>query len=458
MTDRISSGAERLDLVLGGGLPRHGISLIVGLPGSGKTILAQQCLFANAEPEHPAVYLSTVSEPLEKILRYGQTLGIFDAAKIGKSVYYQDLGAVVHEDGLPGVLDCVRDVIRDRRPSIVVIDSFKALRAYAVDDAGFRQFLHDLAGTFGAYPVTVLWVGEYGEGEIISAPEFAVADAIIALGSVDAAERTWRALQVLKLRGGDSLSGKHAYRLSADGITVFPRLADPGDVSDYEATDTRSPSGIAALDDMLEAGLWPGASILLAGPTGVGKTLMGLTCLFHGVRQGEPGLIATMQEHPVQLERVARQFGWSTTEANITLMYRSPVDLYLDEWVYDFLDLLDSTGAKRAMIDSLGDLEMSAPDPTRFREYLYSLSQRCSRRGVTLLLTYEVPELYGLSQLSKQSVSHLADNVVLLQYQDAGGAMSRTLTVLKSRGASHDPRIRPFEISESGIALASSLA
>jgi circadian clock protein KaiC len=162
-----------------------------------------------------------------------------------------------------------------------------------------------------------------------------------------------------------------------------------------------------------------------------------------------------MQEHPVQLERVARQFGWSTTEANITLMYRSPVDLYLDEWVYDFLDLLESTGAKRAMIDSLGDLEMSAPDPTRFREYLYSLSQRCSRRGVTLLLTYEVPELYGLSQLSKQSVSHLADNVVLLQYQAAGGLMSRTLTVLKSRGASHDPRIRQFEISESGIALAS---
>jgi circadian clock protein KaiC len=108
MTDRISSGAESLDVVLGGGLPRDGITLIVGLPGSGKTILAQQFVFANARPERPALYLSTVSEPLEKILRYGQTLTVFEPAKVGKSVYYEDLGSSVHEGALSGVLDRVR--------------------------------------------------------------------------------------------------------------------------------------------------------------------------------------------------------------------------------------------------------------------------------------------------------------------------------------------------------------
>jgi circadian clock protein KaiC len=196
MTDRISSGAESLDVVLGGGLPRDGITLIVGLPGSGKTILAQQFVFANARPERPALYLSTVSEPLEKILRYGQTLTVFEPAKVGKSVYYEDLGSSVHEGALSGVLDRVRGLIRERRPAVIVIDSFKALHAYADDGTDFRRFLHDLAGMLSAYPVTTLWVGEYGQDEVVLAPEFAVADAILTLGSVGIAERTSRVLQV----------------------------------------------------------------------------------------------------------------------------------------------------------------------------------------------------------------------------------------------------------------------
>src|ERR1700704_4728476 len=105
MTNRISSGAESVDVVLGGGLPRDGISLIVGLPGSGKTILAQQWVFANATPERPALYLTTVSEPLEKILRYGQTMSFFDQKAVGRSVYYEDLGVTLRDQGLRGVLD-----------------------------------------------------------------------------------------------------------------------------------------------------------------------------------------------------------------------------------------------------------------------------------------------------------------------------------------------------------------
>src|SRR5581483_343481 len=154
MTDRISSGAESLDVVLGGGLPRDGISLIAGLPGSGKTILARQCVFANASSERPARYLSTVSEPLEKILRYGQTLTFFDPVRVGKSVYYEDLGNVIVEGAFSGVLDRTRGIIQERRPAIIVIDSLKALHAYAADSADFRRFLHDLAGMLSAYPVT----------------------------------------------------------------------------------------------------------------------------------------------------------------------------------------------------------------------------------------------------------------------------------------------------------------
>ena len=78
MDERSTSGDEGLDQILGGGLPMNGINLIMGLPGSGKTILCQQFIFAGATEERPAIYLSTVSEPFEKILRYAQTLSFFD--------------------------------------------------------------------------------------------------------------------------------------------------------------------------------------------------------------------------------------------------------------------------------------------------------------------------------------------------------------------------------------------
>jgi circadian clock protein KaiC len=453
MTERTTSGTQSLDAVLGGGLPRDGIILVIGLPGCGKTILAQQCVFANASPERPALYLSTVSEPLDKILRYGQTLSFFDPTAVGRSVLYENLGSVLHEHGLVGILDRVRNLIRERRPGVIVIDSFKALHPYAESSSDFRRVLHDLAGMLSAYPVTSLWVGEYGLDEIATAPEFAVADAIIALGSLRAGERTSRGLQVLKLRGGEFLGGTHGYRLSAEGLIVFPRLADLPDISGYDLGTTRLRSGVQALDAMLDHGYWPGASTLLAGPTGVGKTVIGLHFVFHGVRNGEPGLIATMQEDPAQLERIVRQFGWSLANDHVTLMYRSPIDLYLDQWVHELLHAIDTTGATRVLIDSFGDLQAASPDPTRFREYVYSLVHRCSRRGVSLMMTYEVPELFGLTRLSDESVSHLADNVVLLQYRSLDHSISRALTVLKTRASHHAPEAREFQITTDGITI-----
>ena len=85
MTERLTSGDTGLDAILGGGLPLNGINLITGLPGSGKTLLCQQFSFAGATEERPAIYLSTVSEPFEKMIRYGQTLSFFDRQAIGRS-------------------------------------------------------------------------------------------------------------------------------------------------------------------------------------------------------------------------------------------------------------------------------------------------------------------------------------------------------------------------------------
>ena len=453
MSDRLASGSARLDAILDGGLLLNGINLIMGRPGSGKTILAQQYLFHNATAERPALYLSTVSEPLEKILRYGQSLSFFDKSVVGTSVIYEDLGQSLNGDGLSGVLAKLVELLRERRPALMVIDSFKALRAYAPDDGTFRRFLHDLAGHLSASQTTSFWVGEYDSAEATEAPEFAVADAIVSLGIERSTDRESRVFQVLKLRGSGFVSGKHAYRVSNDGIDIFPRLADYEDGDTYDFAPERISSGVPILDDMLDDGYWRGASTLVAGPSGAGKTLIALHFIFCGAELGEQGIFATFQENPIQLERVVQGFSWSFKEPNVELMFRPPVDLYLDEWVYDLLELIERTGAKRVAIDSLGDLRAACGDEVRFREYIYSFLQRCVRRNVSVIMTQEVPELFGITRLSEFGISHVSDNVVLLQFLRGNSEVKRAITVLKTRGSAHDPRIRQFEITSEGLSL-----
>ena len=275
MSDRVSGGSQRLNDMLGGGLPGNGINLIIGLPGSGKTILAQQYAFHNATPERPAIYLSTVSEPLEKILRYGQTLSFFDQRAIGTAVFYEDLGGTVNDEGLPGVLERISELLKERRPGMIIIDSFKALHPYARRDEDFRRFLHELAGRLSAFPVTSFWVGEYGHDEIAGSAEFAVADSILSLSVERAGGRELRVFQVLKLRGSDFLSGKHAYRLSGDGVEFFPRLADPVDQTPYQLDDVKISSGIKILDEMLGQGLLARGLDPRGRPVGIGEDAHG---------------------------------------------------------------------------------------------------------------------------------------------------------------------------------------
>jgi len=248
-------------------------------------------------------------------------------------------------------------------------------------------------------------------------------------------------------------SGQHAYRLSASGLHLFPRLADAPIEQDYQLGETRLSSGISALDQMLADGYWPGASTLIAGPSGSGKTLMGLHFVMNGARQGQPGVIAALQENPTQLQRVLAGFGWSLREQNVEVMYRSPVDIYIDEWVYELMHTVERTKARRVLIDSLGDLRISAGDEIRFHEFTYSIVQRFSQQGVSVLMTSEIPNLFGSERISDSEVSTLADNVVMLGYQRERDTIGRTMAVIKTRASRHDPTVRKFVIGPEGIVL-----
>lgn len=135
------------------------------------------------------------------------------------------------------------------------------------------------------------------------------------------------------------------------------------------------------------------------------------------------------------------------------VLSRGVVDMNIDEWVYELLDLVEKTKAKRILIDSLPDLEIAAADPIRFREWMFSLTQRLSRAGVSLMMVVEVPELFELRRISEHGVSHLSDNVILLQYVQEGPELVRALTVLKTRAMHHRPLVHRYEITEKGFEL-----
>jgi circadian clock protein KaiC len=220
-----------------------------------------------------------------------------------------ELGSALADDGLWGSLERIDLLVKEHRPGLVVIDSFKALKAFAESEADFRRFLHELTGRLTALAISSLWVGEYATDDVRGSPEFAVADAVIDLTTRRMGERSIRYLRVLKLRGSDFASGDHSYRLTSDGLIVYPRLADATDGSTYEASSERVSSGIPDLDDVIGDGYWPGSTTLVAGSSCAGKTLMGLHFLYAGAARREPGILVTFQKSRTQLSRVVDSFG-----------------------------------------------------------------------------------------------------------------------------------------------------
>jgi circadian clock protein KaiC len=276
----------------------------------------------------------------------------------------------------------------------------------------------------------------------------------VALDVKQAEERELRVVQVLKLRWGAYKTGEHMYRITANGLDAFPRLAEAQLGEGYNLSETRAGTGIGAVDELLGGGgYWGGAATLVAGPTGIGKTLMGLHFLYRGGQAGETGIMATFQENKTQLSRIVKSFGWSIDDPKVHILSRGVVDLNIDEWVYELMTLIEKTGARRVVIDSLLDVAAGSHDGIRFREWMYSMTQRLTRAGVSLILIVEVPDLFQLYRISEYGISHLADNVILLQYVQEGPELVRALTILKTRAMRHQPTVHRYEITNDGFVL-----
>jgi circadian clock protein KaiC len=450
---RIKTGNPQADEILGGGFPCNSINVLMGQPGTGKTIFAQQLLFHNANGGRPLLFVTTLSEPMSKVVSYVQRFDFFNPGRLGDNIQYEDLGAALSEHGPSALTDWLADAIKTRSPKVVVIDSFRAVHDLAISADETRRFISNIAGLLSAYDVTTFLLGEYTQDDIRTFPEFAVADAIVELARQPRSSRDERFLRVLKLRGSAYREGQHAFRITASGLELYPRLVAPRQPEKYVSSVDRISTGVHGLDDILGGGLLAGSTTLLAGMTGSGKTTLALQFALEGVRRGEQTLYVNFQENPAQLRRAIGNLGEdpeALQRKGLRLLYASPVELQIDSIVVEIFEAIKSGTIRRLVIDAVGDLAAAASDSQRLHDYLYSLIQHFAARGITTVLTLESGEGFTGSALAHdERFSYMSDNLIYLAWSPLKVG-HRTIRVVKMRGSEHERDIRELEIGADG--------
>src|SRR3984893_9720709 len=467
MSDRVTisllaTGVPGLDEVLGGGLPEFSFNLIVGPPGSGKTTLAHQIMFALATKERRALFFTVLGEPPLKMLRYQQQFSFFDTGKIPESIRFVNLSEDVSTGNFDQVLARITKEVEASSPGLVFVDSFRSVMIEAGhqshSEISLQQFIQRLGIHLSGWQATSFLVGEYG-ADCDPHPVFTVADGLLSLSQRVYRNSMVRQMQVLKMRGQATRPGMQTFRISGAGIELFPSALVRDDTgAAHEAagsrrTKARLAMGVPGLDDMLGGGLPSGYSMLVAGPSGSGKTILATAFLAEGVRRGEPGIIVAFEQTPSQLR--TRTIDDMVRAGQIGLINTRSLDLSIDEIVQNLVEQIHRMKATRVVIDSLSGFELAVAPTFRedFRESLFRMVAVLSSLGVTVVMTSELEDRYTDLRFSPYGSAFLTDAIIVQRYIEIESRLKRVLAVVKVRGSSHSNELRQFEITEAGIVI-----
>jgi circadian clock protein KaiC len=462
------TGIAGLDLILGGGLARGALMMVIGSPGSGKTTLAVQMAFAAARSGRRAIILTALSESTNKLIAHLRTLSFFDEALIGEAIQVLSIQQFL-EHGLGSAADALVATVRQMRADLVVLDGYQGVRGIDGAAQAGRQFLYDAGGRLNLLGVTLIVTHTGSTSERGMVAEATTADAVLGLSATVSGTRQRRGLTAIKVRGAAPLTGRHALTLDETGVTVYPRLetrvararpevAAAGALNQpILAQVERTPFGLPELDVILGGGLTRDSRTLAVGRLGTGKTLLALHFALNGVRAGEKVLFVGFRENPQQLVQKADLFALGAElraalapGGGLTLLRFPPVELDPDILADTILDTIERTGARRLIVDSVAEIERAAAtssDPGRLDDYLAALVEALRAGGVTSFFTKELRQTVAAEiDFAEEPIAVFTENVMLLRQVAHRGRVRRVLAVLKMNFSAHDTSLREFTI------------
>jgi circadian clock protein KaiC len=458
---RLETGVPRLDFITKGGLLKGASYAILGPPGSGKTVLANQIAFFHVKQGGRALYMTLLTESHGRMLENLEEMTFFDPSVIPGQLSYLSGYRELETEGLKGLLELVRRAARQHQATLLVIDGMDAAREFARTDLSFKRFLQELQTFCGILGCTTLLLSPHHPGEVH--PETTAVDGIFELSLWLAGPRAVRELVALKFRGSDSLLGKHEVEISERGIVIHPRTEVQFSKPEEQGREDRirMPFGVSRLDESLRGGLMSGSTTLLLGSPGTGKTLLGLQFLLQGAREGQPGVYFGFYETPPRLMEKAAGVGMGDLKKYvdtglIEIQWQPPLEHNLDALAERLLERIQERDVKRMrlFIDGIAGFQSAAIYPDRMGRFFSALSHQLRMLDVTTVYSQETPLFSPQVEAPLPESAAYVENIILLRYVELRSQLYRLLSIMKMRESQYDSGIREFAITEQGITVA----
>lgn len=454
---RLQSGIDGLDVLLKGGLVSGASYIVQGRPGSGKTILANQIAFNHVREGGRVLVATLLAESHDRLFQFLSTLSFFEPQRVGAEIQFVSAFDTMQNEGLDEVVRLLRREINRQKATLLIVDGVLNARSRAESQLDTKKFISELQGhaAFAGCTVLLITSARLDDGS----PEHTMVDGVIEVGEELHGSRSVRRIQLRKTRGSGALSGLHECEITNDGIVIYPRLeslyarpSQPG-----SADLRRVPSGIGGFDQMIGGGLPESSVTLLMGPSGVGKTCAGLSFLAQSTPQ-EPGLHFGFYENPQRLRLKAQALGHDLQALEdsgaLHILWQPTTSGLLDALGLKLLDTVERLGIKRVLLDSLGGMARVATNQARLAEFFSALMSELRARGVTVVATWEMRDLFG-SEINAPApeLSSLVDNLLLMRFVEINSELKRVLSTLKMRDSNYDPALLEVVIDEQGLRL-----
>jgi circadian clock protein KaiC len=459
---RIKTGIPGLDRILAGGLFETGVYIVQGGAGAGKTIFANQICFHYARDKRRALYYTLLTEAHDRMLSFLSRLSFFDEKQLPDALSYVSGFKLLETEGLPGVIRNVRDMIARDRPSIVVIDGLVSAEEIAPNNTAFKKFLHEIQTVSAMFTCTVLLLTNTEAATRLQA-EHTMVDGIIELKAEVVGLKARRTLEVSKMRGSGQLRGTHTLEINEDGITVRPRieavLREFGFLERPTNQDERRPFGVAGLDKMLGGGLTASSNTMLMGPSGVGKTVLGMHFVNAAAEAGEKALFFTFYERPEEIYAKAKRFGMEplvkALEAKtVRIVWQSTVEANIDRIGSDLIHAFDELRPKRVFLDGVHGFEATLDHRDRIQDFFAAIADFFMGHGATFMFTAETEDIIGEPVRPPfPNASRTSQNIILLRYAELRAHLAKVVAIVKMRDSDFDRSLYELVVGERGVVV-----